>query len=71
MQVKQHMKTVYSVNNKGWRKIIESLGDNDDALTVMMALEREMDFGFEPTVSSSGVIISLNASDFDQITVVQ
>ena len=71
MQVKQHMKTVYSVNNKGWRKIIESLGDNDDALTVMMALEREMDFGFEPTVSSSGVIISLNASDFDPIIVVQ
>jgi len=71
MQVKQHMKTVYSVNNKGWRKIIESLGDNDDAITVMMALEREMDFGFEPTVSSSGVIISLNASDFDPITVVQ
>ena len=71
MQVKQHMKTVYSVNNKGWRKIIESLGDNDDAITVMMALEREMDFGFEPTVSSSGVVISLNASDFDPITVVQ
>ena len=71
MQVKQHMKTVYSVNNKGWRKIIESLGDNDDAITVMMALEREMDLGFEPTVSSSGVVISLNASDFDPITVVQ
>lgn len=71
MQVKQHMKTVYSVNNKGWRKIIESLGDNDDALTAMMALEREMDMGYEPTVSSSGVIISLNLSDFDPITVVQ
>ena len=71
MQVKQHMKKVYSVNNKGWRKIIEALGDNDDALTVMIALEREMDFGYEPTVSSGGVVINLNSSDFDEITVVQ
>ena len=71
MQVKQHMKTVYSVNNKGWRKIVESIGDSDTAITVMMALEQEMDRGFEPCVSAEGVIINLVASDFDPIVVVQ
>lgn len=70
MKVKENMKTVYIVNDNGWKKITAAVGDNDNAITVMIALEQEMDLGFEPTVTSGDVTISLTKSDFDPLTVV-